>query len=106
MPGNAAGNASQATDFSSVGRHAVESLQRRLWLPKLFYSAIPYFYITAGLSALLATFYIAEWFWVLPYYVLFSIASVHIGIIIFRRRRMRRASSRDDPEIIRFKSVT
>ena len=106
MSGNAARNASQATDFSSVGRHAVESLQRKLWLPKLIYSAIPYFYVIAGLAALLATFYIADWFWVLPHYVLFSFASVHIGIMIFRRRRMRRASSREESETVRFKSVT
>ena len=93
MSGNAAGNASQPADFSGVWRNTLAFLQRKIWLPKLVYGAIPYFYIAAGLTALLATFYIAEWFWVLPHYVLFSFACMHIGILIFRRRRARRSAN-------------
>jgi len=106
MPGNAAGKARQDTNITSVGRHTVEFLQKKLWLPKLVYTAIPYFYGVAGLAALFATFYIAEWFWVLPHYVLFSFACLHIGIIIFRRRRMRRSSGRDESDSHGLKSVT
>jgi hypothetical protein len=106
MSGNAAGNASQATDYSGVGRSAVAFLRRRIWLPKLVYSAVPYFYVAAGLAALLATFYIAEWFWVLPHYLLFSFASMHVGVIIFRRRRERRESEREEPATLQPKSPT
>lgn len=106
MSGNAARNASRATDYSGVGHNIVAFLRRRIWLPKLIYGAIPYFYVAAGLAALLATFYIAEWFWVLPHYVLFSFASMHIGIIIFRRRRERRESQHGDPEALQPKSLT
>ena len=106
MSGNAAGNASQATDFSGVVRNIVAFLQRKIWLPKLVYGAIPYFYIAAGLAALLATFYIAEWFWVLPHYLLFSFASMHIGIIVFRRRRRRRLSQPEDSETQAPRSLT
>lgn len=106
MPGNAAGKASQDSDSSSVGRHGLQFLRKKIWLPKLIYSAIPYFYVVAGFSALFATFYIAEWFWVLPHYVLFSFASLHVGIIIFRQRRDRRASRPDDADSLEFKSVT
>ena len=106
MSGKPAGNASQATAFSGVGRNIVALLKRKIWLPKLVYGAIPYFYVAAGLTALLATFYIAEWFWVLPHYVLFSFACMHVGIIIFRRRRERRASQRKDSETLQPNSLT
>ena len=106
MPGNAAGRASDQTDFSTVGRRILVLLQKRIWLPKLIYSAIPYFYIAAGLSALFATFYIAEWFWVLPHYLLFSFACLHVGVIIFRRRRVQRTSRQDDSGSVELNSLT
>ena len=61
-------------------------LWRKIWLPKLLYELLPYFYIAAGFAAFLATLYIGEWFWVLPHYLLFSIACVHLGIFVYRRR--------------------
>jgi len=64
-------------------------LWRRLWLPKVLYTLLPFFYIGAGIAALLATIYISAWFWILPHYLLFSIACLHLGVIIFRRRRSR-----------------
>jgi len=106
MPGNAARRASYETDSSRVGRYVLDLLQKKIWLPKLIYSAVPYFYIAAGLAALFATFYIAEWFWVLPHYLLFAFASLHIGVIIFRRRRVRRASRQDDPDSLELNSLT
>ena len=96
MPGTAAGKASQATDLSGGGRSIVALLNRKIWLPRIIYGAIPYFYILVGLTALFATLNIAEWFWVLPHYLLFSFACMHIGFIIFRhRRRVRRASRQE-----------
>jgi hypothetical protein len=62
-------------------------LNRKLWLPKFVYDAIPYFYIVSGLAAFLATLYVSEWFWVLPHYLLFSIACVHLGVVVYIRRR-------------------
>lgn len=62
-------------------------LTRRVWLPKIIYDALPYFYVLAGVSAFLATLYISEWFWVVPHYLLFSLACVHFGLYIFKRRR-------------------
>ncbi len=61
-------------------------LTRRVWLPKIVYDALPYFYVLAGTTALLATLYVSEWFWVLPHYLLFSIACIHFGLFIFRCR--------------------
>ena len=62
------------------------SLVRKLWIPKLAYDALPYFYLTAGFSAFFATLYISEWFWVLPHYLLFSAACVHLAVVVHRRR--------------------
>ena len=60
-----------------------------IWLPKLLYKALPWFYVGSGLAAFLATLYISHWFWILPHYVLFSVACGHLGIYVFRLRRRR-----------------
>lgn len=67
--------------------HKVESLlHKKIWLPKFVYDGLPYFYLTAGFAALFATLYISEWFWILPHYLLFSAACLHLGIAVRRRR--------------------
>ena len=92
MAGNAAGKATPLTDTQQVTRNTGDLLTRKLWLPKLVYAALPFFYILAGVVAFLATLYISDWFWVLPHYLLFSAACVHMGFLIHRRRRRRRES--------------
>lgn len=66
-------------------------MSRKIWLPKLLYNALPYFYLLAGIAALLATMYISNWFWVLPHYLLFAAACLHMGILVYRRRHRSRA---------------
>jgi len=61
-------------------------LSRKIWLPKALYAALPYFYLVTGVSALLATLYIGHWIWILPHYLLFSAACLHMAVLIFRRR--------------------
>ncbi len=61
-------------------------LTRKIWLPRLVYDCLPYFYLTAGFAAFFATLYISEWFWILPHYLLFSAACVHLAIAVYRRR--------------------
>lgn len=61
-------------------------LSRKVWLPKFFYDSIPYFYLMAGVVAFITTIYISDWFWILPHYLLFSVACLHIGIYVLRRR--------------------
>jgi Flp pilus assembly protein TadB len=76
-------------------------VSRKIWLPKALYDAIPYFYILAGLVAFLATLYISTWLWILPHYLLFSAACLHIGILILRRRmrpRERRQAAEPGPD--------
>jgi len=64
-------------------------MSRKVWLPKLLYTILPYFYFASGIAAFLATMYISDWFWVLPHYLLFSAACIHLGIIVYRRRSRR-----------------
>jgi hypothetical protein len=62
---------------------------RKIWLPKLLYNALPWFYLVAGFGAFAATLYINQWFWLLPHYLLFSAACIHLGLFVYRRRRHR-----------------
>ncbi len=73
-----------------VSRNARLLATKKLWLPKLLYDFLPYFYLISGIVALLATLYISEWFWVLPHYLLFSAACIHLGFVVYRRRHSRK----------------
>jgi hypothetical protein len=70
-----------------VTHRAHSILTRKIWLPRLLYDCLPYFYLTAGFAAFFATLYISEWFWVLPHYLLFSAACLHLAGAIYSRRR-------------------
>lgn len=71
------------------GRQLISAnhLARKVWLPKLIYAAIPYFYLVVGSFALGATIYIHHWIWIVPHYVLFSAACLHMGVVVYRRRQ-------------------
>jgi len=86
MPGNTAADRVDLSDTQQVSHEAGKFLSRKIWLPKLLYRALPVFYVLSGFAALLATVYISEWFWVLPHYLLFSAACLHMGLLIHRRR--------------------
>jgi len=98
MPGNAAGKATAGSDFGEGGRSLALFLRRRVWLPRVLYAALPYFYMLSGLAAFVATFYITEWFWILPHYVVFSVFCVHIGILVYRRRHRKTTATSVNPE--------
>jgi len=87
MLGTATGKHTDLSDTQQVTRTAGVFVSRKIWLPKLVYDALPYFYLFAGIAAFLATIYISEWFWVLPHYLLFSAACLHLGAFVYRRRR-------------------
>jgi hypothetical protein len=75
------------TETQELTRNTGSLVSRKVWLPKFFYDALPYFYLTAGFAAFFATLYISDWFWVLPHYLLFSAACLHLGVLVLRRRR-------------------
>ncbi len=86
MMGTATRNAAALQEPQPATFKAVKFTSRRIWLPKLLYTALPYFYIVSGLAAFFATLYISEWFWVLPHYLLFSAVCLHLGIVVYRKR--------------------
>lgn len=87
MLSSAAPKPDTLTETQELTRNTGSLVSRKVWLPKLFYDALPYFYLTAGFAAFFATLYISDWFWVLPHYLLFSAACVHLGALVLRRRK-------------------
>ena len=87
MLSNAGTKSADLTDTQEVARDAGSLVSRKIWLPKALYDALPYFYLVAGTAAFLATLYISNWLWVLPHYLLFSAACLHLGVLVLRRRR-------------------
>lgn len=85
--GKAADDSPDLTCTEPVALEAGDILGRRVWLPSFVYAILPWFYTGSGLFALLATVYISDWYWVVPHYLLFSAACIHMGIAVFRRRR-------------------
>lgn len=75
------------TSTQEVTRHTGSLVSRKIWLPKALYDALPYFYLVAGITAFFATLYISNWLWILPHYLLFSAACLHLGVLVLRRRR-------------------
>ncbi len=90
MLSTTAGKRASLTETQQVTRGTGSLMSRKIWLPKLLYDVLPYFYLVAGILAFLATIYISEWFWVLPHYLLFSVVCIHLGILVYRRRRRAR----------------
>ena len=86
MLSSSAGKQNELTNSQELAKNKGGLVARKIWLPKLIYDALPYFYLVAGISAFFTTLYISEWFWVLPHYLLFSAGCVHMGILVYRRR--------------------
>ena len=87
MLSTTAGKPARLSDTQAVTRKTGNVATRKIWLPKLLYDSLPYFYLASGFLAFFATLYISEWFWVLPHYLLFSAACIHLGVLVYRRRR-------------------
>jgi hypothetical protein len=75
------------TATQEMTRDAGSLITRKIWLPKVLYDLLPYFYLTSGFAAFFATLYISNWFWVLPHYLLFSAGCLHLGFVVYRRRK-------------------
>jgi len=73
-------------------QNAGKLASRKIWLPKLLYDCLPLFYLISGIGALLATLYISHWLWILPHYLLFSAACLHLAFFVYRRRRKSRGN--------------
>jgi hypothetical protein len=96
MLSTAAGKPIHLSKTQKVENTTGSVASRKIWLPKILYDALPYFYLTSGFAAFFATMYISEWFWVLPHYLLFSAACIHLGITVYRRRGNRERENSTD----------
>ena len=96
MPNVVAGKPIHLTETQQMARTTGSVASKKIWLPKILYDGLPYFYLTAGFAAFFATLYISEWFWVLPHYMLFSAACIHLGVSVYRRRRDRNSRESGD----------
>ena len=74
------------SETQQVTRKTGTILSQKIWIPKLLYAALPYFYLASGIGALVATLYVGSWIWLLPHYLLFSAICMHMGLLIFRQR--------------------
>ena len=86
MLSSTAEKTAELTEAQQIHRKTGNLVSRKIWLPKLVYDALPYFYLFAGLLAFFTTLYISDWFWLLPHYLLFSAACFHLGMLVYRRR--------------------
>ena len=84
--GNASKSVPVLSETQQITRETGTLLSKKIWIPKLLYAALPYFYILSGIASLVATLYIGHWFWVLPHYLFFAAACLHMGVLIYRRR--------------------
>ena len=91
MLSNTARKPANLSETQQMTRDAGRFMARKIWLPKMVYDALPYFYLFAGIGALLTTFYISGWAWLLPHYLLFAIACLHLGVLVHRRRHRRKS---------------
>ncbi len=85
MAGSVAGNSTglEQRAASPRSRHLIN---RKIWLPKLIYNALPAFYLAAGIAAFLATLYIGDWYWLVPHSLLVSAACIHLALFVLIRR--------------------
>ena len=87
MLSNAGTQSRSLAEKREISRGAGSFVARKVWLPKAIYVSLPYFYLLAGAVAFLATLYISNWLWVLPHYLLFSAACLHLGVLVLRKRK-------------------
>lgn len=81
-----------AIDTQAIDRKTGNVVARKIWLPKVIYDSLPFFYLVSGVLAFLATLYVSAWFWIVPHYLLFAAACIHLGFVIMRRRAKSRES--------------
>ncbi len=72
---------------------------RKIWLPRLLYNVLPWFYLAAAAAALAATIYIDASLRAVPHSLLISAACLQFGLWVLgsRRAARRRELERQSP---------
>lgn len=84
------------TSAPDLTRSLEDLATKKIWLPKLLYDSLPYFYLFAGLASFFAGLYVNAWFWVLPHYILFAAACIHLGGAVYLKRCRYRARNESE----------
>jgi len=89
-------------DRSTIGARFVRLLLRRVWLPRAIYEALPVIYIGAGTIALAAALFHPGWAWIVPWAIVFGLATMHFGIYLLalRHKFRRRPSTGESPPAV------
>ncbi len=99
MAGSVAGKSTGFATRSGFGRDLRKALLRKIWLPKLLYDAVPWFYCLAGTMALLATFYIGGWLKAPPHALILPVSCLQLAVwVLLKRLRGRSQASRVDDD--------
>lgn len=81
-----------------MSRSSWARLQRRIWLPRVLYEALPWLYLGTGGAALAGGLFGSEGGWYYPYLALFGLAVLHGALWVatarYRWRRRQRLARR------------
>ncbi len=103
MAGSVAGKSTAYLTGSWFIRELRGTLLRKIWLPKLLYDSLPWFYCLAATSALLATVYIGGWIELTPHKLILPVGCLHLAVwVILKRLRGSACFARvDDAPLVR-----
>jgi hypothetical protein len=74
---------SQVNELNGGTRARIwQMLNRKIWLPKSLYTALPFLYLGLGAYAIGTALFIAHWSWIVPYFMIAGIACLHAGMVI------------------------
>jgi len=59
---------------------------QKIWLPRALYTLVPFFYLLAGILALLGALYLPGWSWLLPYALLGAGMCIHAAVWVLSLR--------------------
>ena len=62
-----------------------------MWIPKILYESIPYYYLGLGAFAIGAAFYVDSWYWA-EVLAAGGLISIVIGLMLLLRRKGYRSS--------------
>ena len=82
MLSGAARNPINLGDIERTPRTPAKFASRKIWLPKMLYDALPYFYLTSRCAAFLATLSVSGCAWLRPPDHLFSGVCAPLRIVI------------------------
>jgi hypothetical protein len=71
---------------TSSNRQIRDLLLQKLWLPRIVYELLPYFYLSLGLTALASATHMRAWVWILPYAILLGLICIHVGLALITLR--------------------